>query len=51
MSEPHEPIGGIFDAPSELPPERRAAYVLVQVSSLASDDSCSNHLWRMRSVP
>ena len=28
MSEPHKPVGAIFDAAIELPPERRAAYVL-----------------------
>jgi eukaryotic-like serine/threonine-protein kinase len=27
MSEPHKPIGAIFDAAIELPPERRAAYL------------------------
>src|SRR5437870_2927699 len=28
MSEPQKPVGAIFDAAIELPPERRAAYVL-----------------------
>ena len=28
MSEPHKPVGAIFDAALELPPERRAAYLL-----------------------
>src|SRR6266436_1907711 len=28
MNEPHKPVGAIFDAAIELPPERRAAYVL-----------------------
>ena len=27
MNEPHKPVGAIFDAAIELPPERRAAYV------------------------
>jgi serine/threonine protein kinase len=27
MSEPHKPVGAIFEAAIELPPERRAAYV------------------------
>ncbi len=27
MSEPHKPVGAIFDAAIELPPERRAAYL------------------------
>src|SRR2546428_1033682 len=29
MNEPRKPVGAIFDAAIELPPERRAAYVLV----------------------
>ena len=28
MNEPQKPVGAIFDAAIELPPERRAAYVL-----------------------
>src|SRR5260370_38428820 len=28
MNEPRKPVGAIFDAAIELPPERRAAYVL-----------------------
>jgi serine/threonine protein kinase/type II secretory pathway pseudopilin PulG len=35
MSEPHKPIGAIFEAAIELPPERRAAYVQ---ESCAGDD-------------
>ncbi|MGO8928057.1 MAG: protein kinase domain-containing protein [Limisphaerales bacterium] len=35
MSEPHKPVGAIFDAAIELPPERRAAYVQ---ESCAGDD-------------
>ena len=27
MSEPHKPVGAIFEAAIELPPERRAAYL------------------------
>ena len=35
MSEPHKPVGAIFEAAIELPPERRAAYVQ---ESCAGDD-------------
>src|SRR6266487_1945630 len=36
MNEPQKPVGAIFDAAIELPPERRAAYVL---AACASDDA------------
>jgi serine/threonine protein kinase/tetratricopeptide (TPR) repeat protein len=36
MSEPHKPVGAIFDAVIELPPEQRAAYVQ---EACAGDDS------------
>ena len=36
MSEPHKPVGAIFDAAIELPPERRAAYLQ---EACGSDDS------------
>src|SRR5260370_13574616 len=35
MNEPHKPVGAIFDAAMELPPERRAAYV---PAACAGDD-------------
>jgi eukaryotic-like serine/threonine-protein kinase len=36
MSEPHKPVGAIFDAAIELPPERRVAYL---DTACAGDDS------------
>ena len=36
MSEPHRPVGAMFDAAIELPPERRAAYVQ---KTCAGDDA------------
>ena len=36
MSEPHKPVGAIFDAAIELPPERRAAYLQ---EACAGDDA------------